>query len=79
VAIWQAQARAAVMAGEGVALTAEEFSSAIVTKEKVGPIETEYSDKLLALGSSAFPILDAYLSAYLNARGGYKLSPSFGF
>jgi hypothetical protein len=79
VAIWQAQARAAVMVGEGVTLTAEEYSSAVIVKEKVGPIETEYSDKNMVLGTSQFPILDTYLSAYLNIIGGYKLSPLFGF
>lgn len=78
--IKKAQVTAAALAFSGVNLYPT-VSGQIVTKKKVGPIETEYSDKyLLTLdGRPYFTQIDIYLNPYLNLYGGYKLSPRFGF
>lgn len=77
--IWQAQVRAAVLITDGIVLTPDQFESGIVKKEKVGPIETEYSDYSTYSSSGLFPTVDLLLSAYLISFGGYRLSPQFGF
>ncbi len=52
------------------------------TKEKVGPIEVEYSDEFLATwnGQPMFAAVMAYLGGFCNGgAGGYRLSRKFGF
>ena len=78
--IQKAQVQAASMGSTGTDLFPT-ISGQFVTKEKVGPIETEYSDEYLQTwdGRSIFSAIDVYLTPYLNWVGGYRLSPAFGF
>jgi hypothetical protein len=73
----RAQVTAAAM-GFGGSDLMPTVGGALVTKEKVGPIETEYSDKY-ASGEVVFTSIDNYLLPFINAKGGYRLSPAFGF
>lgn len=79
-AIKKAQVTAASMIFNGTNLYPT-VSGQLVTKKKVGPIETEYSDKYLATldGRPYFTAIDIYLQPYINLYGGYRLSPRFGF
>lgn len=78
--IKQAQVVAASMINAGIDLLPT-ISGQVVTKEKVGPIETEYSDQYLGTwnGQSIFASIDIYLQPFLNLVGGYRLSSRFGF
>ena len=51
-----------------------------VTKEKVGPIETDYSDEYLATltGRTEFSSIEVFLNPYFVQNSGYRL-PTFGF
>ncbi len=44
-----------------------------VIREKVGPIETEYSSSLRTLGQPYFPLVDAWLSAILDFSNQFSL------
>lgn len=80
-AILKAQVQAAADITAGVELFASSVSGQLITKEKVGPIETEYSDEYLANwnGAPEFPAIDVYLKPYLIYIGGYRLTPAIGF
>ncbi len=78
--ILQAQVQAASMIAGGVNLYPT-ISGQLVTKKKVGPIETEYSDEYLATidGRTVFGAIDIYLQPYIWIAGGYKLTGRFKF
>lgn len=80
-AIKKAQVTAASMIGEGTDLLPT-IEGQFITKEKVGPIETEYSDEYLRTpdGMTIFSAIDVFLLPYLIGAdgGGYKIAP-FGF
>lgn len=76
----QAQVQAAFMVSEGTDLNPT-IDAGLITKETVGPIETDYSEEYLATydGLPIFSAIVAYLRPLLISKGGYKLSPAFGF
>lgn len=78
--IKKAQVQAANLIANGSNLF-EIISGQFVTREKVGPIETEYSSEYLATwnGRTLYPAIDIFLAPYLNWVGGYRLSPAFLF
>lgn len=78
-AVRQAQVTAASMVGDGTDLTPT-IEGQFVKREKVGPIETEYSDEYLATvdGQPVFSAIAIFLRPYINGGGGYKIAP-FGF
>lgn len=81
VGIKRAQVVASAMVFGGVDLLPTVSAGGAITKEKVGPIETEYSDKFLNTwnGQNLFTAIDVYLLPFMNYQSGYKLSPMFGF
>lgn len=46
---------------------------AFVLREKVGPIETEYSQAVRSDGQPYFPLIDSMLSDLLTVAGGFSL------
>lgn len=80
-AIRKAQVTAASMIFNGTDLLPI-IDGQFVTKEKVGPIETTYSDEFLRTpnGQTIFSAIDVFLQPYLigGEGGGYKIAP-FGF
>lgn len=74
-----AQVSAAILINDGEDLLPT-VSGQFVTKEKVGPIETEYSDEYLATltGRAEFTSIDILLQPLFVKDSGYRL-PSFGF
>lgn len=80
-AIKKAQVTGGLMIGDGTDLLPT-VSGQFITKEKVGPIETEYSAEYLATldGQSIFTAIDIFLQPFLVGAdgGGYKITP-FGF
>lgn len=81
VGIKRAQVVASAMVFGGVDLLPTVSAGGVVTKEKVGPIETEYSEKYSNTwnGQNVFTAVDVYLLPFMNFYSGYRLSPSFGF
>ena len=73
----QVSAAALINSGEDLLPTIE---GQFVTKEKVGPIETTYSDEFLATltGRAEFSSIDVFLNPLFIQNSGYRL-PTFGF
>ena len=75
----KAQVSAAGLINSGEVLYST-ISGQFVIKEKVGPIETEYSDEYLATltGRPEFAGIDVWLNPLFIQNSGYRL-PTFGF
>jgi hypothetical protein len=71
--IKDAQCRLCIEIANGIALLPSSGNDAFITREKIGPMETEYSEAVrLAAGSlPSMPAVDLLLDAYLN--GGFSL------
>lgn len=70
----QAQMRLAIEVANGIDLFPSRTSGTFVKREKVGPIDTEYSE---AIGSSLAPELlgvEALLTPLFNQNGGFTLT-----
>jgi hypothetical protein len=78
--IKRAQAAATALIVGGVDLYPV-IEGQFITKEKVGPIETEYSDEFLATvdGMPVYGSVMTYLNQFFCETGGYRLSRKFGF
>lgn len=73
VALVNAQSQLAIYASQGISLMPVSGADAFVKREKIGPIETEFSEavELRAGTLPTFPVVDALLAAYLD--GGFRL------
>lgn len=69
-----AQCQLCLYISSGIDIMPVSGSSAFITREKVGPIETEYSEAIaINQGSSpTLPLVDSLLSEYLSG-GGFRL------
>lgn len=76
----KAQVTASSLVYQGVDLLPT-ISGQFVKRERVGPIETDYSDQYLPT-SDGMPVISeiyVYIKPLTNWRSGYRMSPSFGF
>lgn len=70
-AIKRAQMAAAVISAQGIDLQPNVQPGGFVTKEKVGPIETEYADGVAnGMTMPVFSAVDALVADYLQIGGG---------
>lgn len=75
--IRKAQLAASTISASGIDLQPTIQSSDFVTREKVGPIETEYSDSLKSgMTTPIFSFVDSILSNYLSSGGNGKYAIS---
>ena len=73
----QVQGAALIQAGGNLLPTVQ---GQFITKDKTGPIETEYSDEYLATltGRTEFTSIEVFMNPYFVQNNGYRL-PTFGF
>lgn len=68
-ALIEAQCRLALEIKRGVDVMPTVAGGSFVVREKVGPIETEYSEKIAAYTTPDMPMVDALLAPFLDAGG----------